>query len=205
MMNKKFTNPHIIYYPVVSRDGMPFPVNWTVRDVQEEVNKGRRLQEDQLWRGNLVVAKFADGRFTQMMDASMADFPILKNFLGTHLFPGSGPGVPPMHPIMMTAASPTMAHPTHQPPRHSLHTPPLPSPNHPAAGLQGVITRQMLFAEPTGAVIPQVYDRDASAHAHAHPRSVPVAMMPPPRHNPKAMSAEHHQYHQHQHQPQMEL
>jgi hypothetical protein len=41
MMNKKFANPYIIYYPVVSRDGMPFPVNRTVRDIQEEVNKGR--------------------------------------------------------------------------------------------------------------------------------------------------------------------
>src|SRR6266576_1930438 len=92
MMNKKFANPYIIYYPVVSRDGMPFPVNRTVRDIQEEVNKGRRLREDQLWRGNLVAAKFADDRFTQMTDASMADFPILKNFLGTHPFPSSATG-----------------------------------------------------------------------------------------------------------------
>ncbi|KAI0253168.1 hypothetical protein BJV78DRAFT_246556 [Lactifluus subvellereus] len=87
MMNKKFANPYIIYYPVVSRDGMPFPVNRTVRDIQEEVNKGRRLREDQLWRGNIVAAKFADDQFAQMIDASMADFPILKNFLGTHASP----------------------------------------------------------------------------------------------------------------------
>ncbi len=39
MMNKKFANP---YYPVISHDGMPFPVNHTVRDIQEVVNKGRR-------------------------------------------------------------------------------------------------------------------------------------------------------------------
>src|ERR1700761_9501146 len=87
MMNKKFANPYIIYYPVVSRDGMPFPVNRTVRDIQEELNKGRRIREDQLWRGNLVAAKFADNHFVQMMDASMADFPILKNFLATHPSP----------------------------------------------------------------------------------------------------------------------
>jgi len=68
MMNKKFANPYIIYYPVVSRDGMPFPANRTVRDIQEEVNKGRRLREDQLWRGNLVTAKFADDHFTQMIE-----------------------------------------------------------------------------------------------------------------------------------------
>jgi len=78
---QKFANPYIIYYPGVSRDGMPFPVNRTVRDMQEEVNRGRRLREEQLWRGNLVAAKFDDDHFTQMMDASMADFPILKNFL----------------------------------------------------------------------------------------------------------------------------
>jgi hypothetical protein len=214
MMNKKFANPYIIYYPVVSRDGMPFPVNRTVRDIQEEVNKGRRLREDQLWRGNLVAAKFADDRFTQMIDASMADFPILKNFLGTHPFPGSA-GTLPTHPTTTTATSPTMTtHPTHPSPHSLHHTPPLPSPNHPAAGLQGAITRQMQFAEPTGSAIPQAYDRDASAHAHAqahaHSHGVPMAMMPTPRRDPKNINAEHHQLHQHQHQhqhqlPQMEL
>ena len=216
MMNKKFANPYIIYYPVISRDGIPFPTNRTVRDIQEEVNKGRRLPDDQLWRGNLVAAKFADDRFTQMMDASMADFPILKNYLGTHPFPGGSGSAgaalptPPNHPSTTMAASPTMTHPSHPSP-HSLHTP-LPSPNHPA-GLQGPMTRQMQFAEPgpSGATIPQVYDRDASAahhahvHAHAphaHSHGVPMAMMPTPRHDPKTMSAEHHQHHQHQHQHQ---
>jgi hypothetical protein len=213
MMNKKFANPYIIYYPVVSRGGMPFPANRTVRDIQEEVYKGRRLREDQLWRGNLVAAKFADGQFTQMMDASIADFPILKNFLGNHPFPSSATSTPPMHPTMTTAVSPTTttAYPTQASP-HCPHTHPLPSPNHPAAGLQGAITRQMHFAEPsTGAAIPQMYDRDASAraqaHAHAHSRGVPMAMMPTPRRDPKTISAEHHQHHQHQHQQhqQMEL
>lgn len=90
MMNKKFANPYIIYYPVVSCDGMSFPVNRIVRDMQEEVNKGRCLREDQLWRGNLIVAKFIDNHFARMMDASMADFPILKNFLLTHAPPSTG-------------------------------------------------------------------------------------------------------------------
>jgi hypothetical protein len=195
MMNKKFANPYIIYYPVVSRDGMPFPVNRTVRDIQEEVNKGRRMREDQLWRGNLVAAKFADDRFTQMIDASMADFPILKNFLGTHASPGSSPsaaGTP-------SALSPTQQHPTptttHSSP-HSLPMAPLPSPHH-HAGLSGAIARQMQYADPSGS-IPQAYDCDASAHTHG----VPMAMMPAPRlREPKPVNAEHH-YHQ---QPPMEL
>ena len=115
MMNKKFANPYIIYYPVISRDGMPFPVNRTVRDIQDELNKGRRLREDQLWRGNLVAAKFADNHFAQMMDASMADFPILKNFLATH-----------PSPIRVTSTSsaptpptpPSLPHPSPTPPQH---------------------------------------------------------------------------------------
>ncbi|KAI0052561.1 hypothetical protein FA95DRAFT_1483235 [Auriscalpium vulgare] len=78
-MNKKFTNPYIIYFPVVSRDGMPFPVNKSVREIQ-----GRLYREEYAWRGNLIIAKYRDARFSQMMNASMADFPILKNYLSTH-------------------------------------------------------------------------------------------------------------------------
>ena len=78
-MNKKFTNPYIIFYPVVSRDGMPFPVNKAVREIQ-----GKAFREDLGWRGNIIVAKYRDSRFTAMMNASMADFPILKNYLSTH-------------------------------------------------------------------------------------------------------------------------
>jgi len=197
MMNKKFAQPYIIYYPVVSRDGMPFPVNRTVRDIQEEVNKGRRLREEQLWRGNLVAAKFADDRFTQMMAASMADFPILKNFLGTHASPGSGSGsagtsaVPTQHPTPTTTT-------THSSP-HSLPIAPLPSP-HLHTGLPSAIARQMQYAEHTGA-IPQAYERDAHAHVHG----MPMGMMPAPRREPKNIGAEHHYQHQHQPQPPMEM
>ena len=191
MMNKKFANPYIIYYPVVSRDGMPFPVNRTVRDIQEEVNKGRRLREEQLWRGNLVAAKFADDRFTQMIDASMADFPILKNFLGTHASPGSSSAVPTQHPTPTT---------THSSP-HSLPIAPPPSPHHPA-GLPSAIARQMQYTEHPGA-IQQAYGRDASAHAHGMPTG--MGMMPPPRRESKNIGAEYHYQHQHQQQPQMEL
>jgi hypothetical protein len=147
MMNKKFAQPYIIYYPVISRDGMPFPVNRTVRDVQEEVNKGRRLREDteeQLWRGDLVAAKFADDQFTQMMAASMADFPILKNFLSTHASPGSGSASASA--VLTQHPNPTT---THSSP-HSLPIAPLPSP-HLYTGLPNVITRRMQYPEHTGA------------------------------------------------------
>ncbi|KAF8803743.1 hypothetical protein BYT27DRAFT_7195082 [Phlegmacium glaucopus] len=78
-MNRKFANPYIIFYPTVSRDGMPFPVNKTLRDIQ-----GRAYKEEYAWRGNIVVAKYRDNPFTSMIDASMADFPILKNYFLTH-------------------------------------------------------------------------------------------------------------------------
>ncbi|KAG2013399.1 hypothetical protein CC2G_010316 [Coprinopsis cinerea AmutBmut pab1-1] len=78
-MNKKFANPYIVFYPVLSRDGMPFPINKCIRDMQ-----GKAFKEQVAWRGNIVVAKYRDNPFTSMIDASMADFPILKNYLLTH-------------------------------------------------------------------------------------------------------------------------
>lgn len=79
-MNRKFANPYIIFYPVVSRDGLPFPINKTIRDIQ-----GRGFREDDAWRGNVIVAKYRDSNpFSSLMHASMADFPILKNYLLTH-------------------------------------------------------------------------------------------------------------------------
>ncbi|KAJ8076720.1 hypothetical protein PM082_001143 [Marasmius tenuissimus] len=82
-MNRKFANPYIIFYPIISRDGMPFPVNKSIRDIQ-----GRNFVEQAAWRGNIVIAKYHDNPFTSMMNASMADFPILKNYLMTHGCPG---------------------------------------------------------------------------------------------------------------------
>ncbi|KAF8076013.1 hypothetical protein FPV67DRAFT_1664326 [Lyophyllum atratum] len=78
-MNRKFTNPYVIFYPTVSRDGMPFPVNKSIREIQ-----GRAYKEETSWRGNIVVAKYRDNPFSSMIDASMADFAILRNYLLTH-------------------------------------------------------------------------------------------------------------------------
>ncbi|KAI0056969.1 hypothetical protein BV25DRAFT_1872574 [Artomyces pyxidatus] len=78
-MNKKFTNPYIVYFPVISHDGLPFPVNKIVKEMQ-----GRMFVENCAWRGDLIVAKYSDGRFLYMKNASMADFPILKNYFSTH-------------------------------------------------------------------------------------------------------------------------
>jgi hypothetical protein len=78
-MNKKFANPYVIFYPTISRDGMLFPINKSIREIQ-----GRMSKEDAAWRGNIVIAKYSENPFSSMIDASMADFPILKNYLLTH-------------------------------------------------------------------------------------------------------------------------
>ncbi|KAJ4000528.1 hypothetical protein F5050DRAFT_1562731 [Lentinula boryana] len=82
-MNRKFACPYIIFYPVISRDGMPFPINKAIKDIQ-----GQAYNEEHAWRGHIVVGKYRDNPFTSMMDISMADFPILKNYLEMHGSPG---------------------------------------------------------------------------------------------------------------------
>jgi len=78
-MNRKFANPYVIFYPVLSRDGMPFPVNKCLKEIQ-----GPNFRENLAWRGNLVIAKYRDAQLSALMDATMADFPLLKNYLTTH-------------------------------------------------------------------------------------------------------------------------
>jgi len=81
-MNKKFSTPYILFFPTLSRDGMPFPTNKCIREMQ-----GVSYRESAAWRGNVVVAKYADAAYSTMANASMADFPILKNYLSTQVAP----------------------------------------------------------------------------------------------------------------------
>ncbi|KAL4075673.1 hypothetical protein J3A83DRAFT_2013445 [Scleroderma citrinum] len=83
-MNKKFTHPYVIFYPVVSRDGMPFPINKCIREIQ-----GRCYREVSAWRGNIIVAKYRESPFSSMVNASIADFPIVRNYFMTHGVPGT--------------------------------------------------------------------------------------------------------------------
>lgn len=80
-MTRPFPNPYIIFFPVLPRHGTTLPVNKTIREIQ-----GRSFSEHDAWRGNVVIAKYRGGGndpFANMMDISMADFPILKNYLST--------------------------------------------------------------------------------------------------------------------------
>lgn len=78
-MNKNFEEPYIIFFPVVSRDGLPFPVNKFIKDLQ-----GSSFSESTAWRGNVVVAKYRNQQYSAMRNISMADFPLVKNYLSTH-------------------------------------------------------------------------------------------------------------------------
>ncbi|KXN86309.1 hypothetical protein AN958_10171 [Leucoagaricus sp. SymC.cos] len=78
-MNKKFTSPYVVFYPTVSRDGMPFPINKCIRDIQ-----GSAFREEMAWRGNIVVGKYTGHPFSNLINASMADYPIVKNYFMTH-------------------------------------------------------------------------------------------------------------------------
>ncbi|KAG6332121.1 hypothetical protein ID866_6966 [Astraeus odoratus] len=83
-MNKKFTHPYVVFYPVISRDGMPFPINKCIREIQ-----GRFFREECAWRGNIIVAKYRESPFSSMVNGSIADFPILRNYFMTHGAPGA--------------------------------------------------------------------------------------------------------------------
>ena len=58
---------------------MPFSVNKCIREIQ-----GQMIVEARAWRGNLVVAKYRDTDYSAIIDASTADYPIIKNYLSTH-------------------------------------------------------------------------------------------------------------------------
>ena len=78
-MNQRFENPYVIFYPAVSRDGMPFPINESIKKIQ-----GSRFNETHAWRGNIIIAKYCDEHLSSPMKATMADYPLLSNYLLTH-------------------------------------------------------------------------------------------------------------------------
>lgn len=78
-MRKPFAEPYIIFFPQISRDGMKFPVNSFIRE-----QSPRHDEESTCWRGDLVVAKYRDQEFSAMVDASIADFPLIRNHFINH-------------------------------------------------------------------------------------------------------------------------
>ena len=78
-MSKDFNDPYLVFYPVVSRDGMPFPINKSIQGIQ-----GKAYSEEYAWRGDILVIKSDGSIGTNPCDISMADFPIIKNWFLTH-------------------------------------------------------------------------------------------------------------------------
>ncbi|KAH9914573.1 uncharacterized protein B0H18DRAFT_1125451 [Fomitopsis serialis] len=81
-MSRRFATPYIVFYPTVSSDGLPFPINKCAREIQ-----GDRFEAANAWRGDLIIAKYIGQDYAQMTHASMSDFPIVKNWLSKKLAP----------------------------------------------------------------------------------------------------------------------
>jgi hypothetical protein len=72
-MSKKFSEPYIIFYPVVSRDGMMFPVNRCIQEIQ-----GKYFRESHAWRGSIVIGKFKDKPFSSMTNVPISEYPLVS-------------------------------------------------------------------------------------------------------------------------------
>jgi hypothetical protein len=82
-MGRAFTVPYIIFYPVVSKDGLAFPINWWIQAFQDG-SRGFNEEWEELWRGNIVIAKYQGDPFRNVVDMCMADFVVLKNHFINH-------------------------------------------------------------------------------------------------------------------------
>lgn len=63
-----------------SRAGAAFPINKVIRKIQ-----GRTFVQNTAWRGNIIIAKYQGGSDPSpgLCHTSIAEFPILKNYLST--------------------------------------------------------------------------------------------------------------------------
>lgn len=81
---KLLANPFIVFYPTVSQNLRPFPSNDYLKLYQtalETWTKRIKFDEWRSWRGDLVVAKYADDKFSSMAHAGIEDLPLVQNWL----------------------------------------------------------------------------------------------------------------------------
>ncbi|EMD30843.1 hypothetical protein CERSUDRAFT_26886, partial [Gelatoporia subvermispora B] len=69
----------IAFYGKASKDGHAFPLNQNIQSIQQN-----KFNKASAWRGDIIVAKYTDAKFSNMQHISMADWPVLKNFFQTH-------------------------------------------------------------------------------------------------------------------------
>jgi hypothetical protein len=88
-MTRPFAKPYyIVFYPVVARDEISFPINKS----SVPLCKGKHYDEENPWRGDIVVAKLSgpmqfQAHFSSITDASMADFAVITNHFYTSIAP----------------------------------------------------------------------------------------------------------------------
>jgi len=74
-----FQHPYVVFFPVLSQSGAPFPVNQNLCEIQ-----GKNYKESDPWMGDIVVAKYWDHAYGTLMDCAMADYPLIKNWFLYH-------------------------------------------------------------------------------------------------------------------------
>ncbi|KAA1479883.1 hypothetical protein DENSPDRAFT_750668, partial [Dentipellis sp. KUC8613] len=78
-MTQRFRCPYVIFYPILSCDGLNFDINRTIAEI-----KGSRYVEDKAWRGDIVVVKYTDHTLDTLDNISISDYAILRNYFRTH-------------------------------------------------------------------------------------------------------------------------
>jgi len=76
---RNFQYPYVVFFPILSQSGAPFPMNLIIREIQ-----GKSFRETHAWRGDIVVAKYWDHPYGTLMDCAMSDYPMIKNWLMLH-------------------------------------------------------------------------------------------------------------------------
>lgn len=72
---KPFPKLYIVFYSVISKDGLSFEVNHWIHHIQEDQHN-----QSNAWCGDIIVVKYKDSRLLKMVNISMADWPIIKLF-----------------------------------------------------------------------------------------------------------------------------
>ncbi|KAF7331759.1 hypothetical protein MKEN_00055800 [Mycena kentingensis (nom. inval.)] len=83
-IERPLSQPYIVFFPTMSQDGSPFPINQTIRDIQ-----GPNFKDQCAWRGNVVIGKYtaANDPFNSLIDAGTQDFAIIRNLIRSRASP----------------------------------------------------------------------------------------------------------------------
>lgn len=80
-MDTPLQQPYIIFYGRVSYSGHSFKLN---QHAQRWQLKQGWFVEKGAWKGDLIVAKYSDNTFTEMIDMCHADAKVIKDYISVH-------------------------------------------------------------------------------------------------------------------------